>query len=132
MQNVMMKAQALAMAVKETGLYEKMHELEERVTTDPDATMAISNYMEKRTEMENLMRDPQMDPHELAELGNALQMAEQFMNDNDLVKEMRDAQEKYQTMMENINRILRLVVMGVVEDSGCSGNCESCGGCASN
>ncbi len=128
MQNVMMKAQELALAVKATGLYERVHELEERVTADPDATMAISNYMEKRTEMETLMRSPGMDPSELSEAANALTMAETFMNDNDLVKEMREAQQKYQDMMENINRILRLVVTGVVED-GCSGNCASCSGC---
>lgn len=39
-------------------------------------------------------------------------------------------------MMDNVNRILRLVVTGETEDdkggqptSGCTGNCASCGGC---
>lgn len=49
---------------------------------------------------------------------------------------MRDAQKKYQDMMDNVNRILRLVVTGETEDdkggqptSGCTGNCASCSGC---
>jgi hypothetical protein len=44
---------------------------------------------------------------------------------------MREAQVKFQEMMDNVNRILRLVITGEVEDAagGCTGNCSSCSGC---
>ena len=39
-----------------------------------------------------------------------------------------DVQE-YNDLMENVNRILRLVVTGETDEGGCSGNCATCGGC---
>lgn len=130
MRNVMLKAQELAEAILASGVYQKMHELEQAVTTDPAATAAISDYMEKRGAVEAILGGKDMDPAKLAEAGQALSEAEAVMNECPMVKDMRDAQEKYQTMMENINRILRLVVTGEVEEGGCSGNCASCGGCS--
>ncbi len=130
MRNVMLKAQELAEAILASGVYQKMHGLEESVTTDPAATAAIADYMEKRSAVEAILGGQDMDAAKLAEAGQALTEAEAAMNACPMVKEMREAQEKYQTMMENINRILRLVVTGEVEEGGCSGNCSSCGGCS--
>ena len=46
------------------------------------------------------------------------------------VQQMREAQEKYNDLMGNVNRILRLVVTGETEDEGsCNGNCAGCAGC---
>ena len=69
-------------------------------------------------------------------LRQELEDVQQAMNDCPIIRDMRDAQKKYQDMMDNVNRILRLVVTGETEDdkggqptSGCTGNCASCGGC---
>ena len=61
----------------------------------------------------------------------AQQAAEKAMEECTMVKDMREAQAKFQEMMDNVNRILRLVITGEVEDAtgGCTGNCASCGGC---
>ena len=131
MRNVMLKAQALAEAILESGVYQRMHELEEQVASDEAATAAVADYMEKRGVVEALLGAGDFDAEKLAAAGQALQDAEAVMNDCAAVKEMRDAQQKYQDMMENINRILRLVVTGEVEDGGCTGNCSSCGSCGS-
>ena len=112
-----------------------MHTLEEQVTQDEDATKAIAAYMEKRTAVEQAMRKPDIDPTQLAEAAQELEDVQQAMNDCPIIRDMRDAQKKYQDMMDNVNRILRLVVTGETEDdkggqtSGCTGNCASCGGC---
>lgn len=111
-----------------------MHTLEEQVTQDEAATKAIAAYMEKRTAVEQAMRKPDIDPTQLAEAAQELEDVQQAMNDCPIIRDMRDAQKKYQDMMDNVNRILRLVVTGETEDdkggqptSGCTGNCASCG-----
>lgn len=131
MRDVMMQAQALAEAIVKSEIYQTMHTLEDEVTKNEAATAAIATYMEKRNDVELLLRSPEFDAEKVAAAGQELQDAENAMNECSMVKEMREAQEKFQEMMDNVNRILRLVITGEVEDSagGCTGNCASCGGC---
>ena len=132
MRKVMMKAQALAQAILESETYKTMHDLEEQVTQNETATAAIAAYMEKRGNVELLLRAPEFDAEKVAAAGEELQAAEKAMEECTIVKDMREAQQAFQEMMDNVNRILRLVITGETEDaaaSGCSGNCASCGGC---
>ena len=131
MREVMMKAQALAEAIAASETYQTMHGLEDQVTKDENATALIAAYMEKRNEVELLLRSPEFDAEKVAAAGEELQNAEKAMEECTMVKDMREAQAKFQEMMDNVNRILRLVITGEVEDAtgGCSGNCASCGGC---
>ena len=131
MREVMMKAQALAEAISQSEVYKTMHDLEDQVTKDETATALIAAYMEKRSNVELLLRSPEFDAEKVAAAGQELQDAEQAMEACTMVKDMREAQQSFQEMMDNVNRILRLVITGEVEDAagGCSGNCASCGGC---
>ena len=131
MRKVMMKAQALAESIAPSDIYKKMHDLEEQVTKDETATALIAAYMEKRQNVELLLRSPEFDAEKVSAAGQELQDAEQAMDNCTTVKEMREAQQSFQEMMDNVNRILRLVITGEVEDAagGCTGNCASCGGC---
>ena len=136
MKEVMMCAQKLAEAILNSDVYQHMHTLEEQVTQDAAATTANAANMEPRTAVEQAMRKPDIDPSQLAEAAQELEDVQQAMNDCPIIRDMRDAQKKYQDMMDNVNRILRLVVTGETEDdkggqstSGCTGNCASCGGC---
>ena len=128
MREVMMKAQALAEAILQSEVYKKMHELEDKVTSDEAATALISAYMEKRSDVELLLRSPEFDAEKVAAAGQELQDAEKAMDECEIVKNMREAQQSFQEMMDNVNRILRLVITGGVEGSGCTGNCAACGG----
>ena len=131
MREVMMKAQALAEAISQSEVYKTMHDLEDQVTKDEAATALIAAYMEKRSNVELLLRSPEFDAEKVAAAGQELQDAEQAMEACTMVKDMREAQQSFQEMMDNVKRILRLVITGEVEDAagGCSGNCASCGGC---
>ena len=131
MREVMMKAQALAEAIVASDTYQTMHGLEEQVTKDENATALIAAYMEKRRNVELLLRSPEFDAEKVAAAGEELQNAEKAMEECTMVKDMREAQVKFQEMMDNVNRILRLVISGEVEDAqgGCTGNCASCSGC---
>ena len=131
MREVMMKAQALAEAISQSEVYKTMHDLEDQVTKDETATALIAAYMEKRSNVELLLRSPEFDAEKVAAAGQELQDAEHAMEACTMVKDMREAQQSFQEMMDNVNRILRLVITGEVEDAagGCSGNCASCGGC---
>ena len=132
MREVMMKAQELAEAILESENYQRMHALEEQVTENEEAAGAIALYMEKRGNVEKLLCTENVDPQKLAEAGQELKDAEKAMEDCAMVRDMREAQTSFKEMMDNVNRILRLIITGEIEDApsgGCSGNCSACGGC---
>ena len=130
MREVMMKAQELAQAILETGYYQKMQELEAQLTSDADASALVADVVEKRSAFEQLMHSGSASREDFAAAGKAFSEAQTALDGNELVQQMRAAQEKYNDLMNNVNRILRLVVTGETEDEGgCSGNCAGCAGC---
>lgn len=129
MREVMMKAQELAQAILDTGYYQKMQELEAQLSADETAAALIADFVEKRNAFEQLMRNEGAARSDFAAVGKAYADAQTALDENELVQQMREAQQKYNDLMENVNRILRLVVTGETEEGGCSGNCASCSGC---
>ena len=133
MRNVMMKAQELAEAILDSEVYTRMKQQENDVKRDPGAGAALSDMIEKRSRVENILSSANMDPNELAEASREMEEAEQRMNDNEMIKTLKEYRKDFQTMMDNVNRILRLVITGETEDengrSSCGGNCSGCSGC---
>ena len=135
MREVMQKAQELAEAIVESSVYQRMHTAELQVNKDEEAVKAVAAFVEKRQAVENVLAQSDMDHELLAQMGEEMEEAEKRLNEVPLVKEMQEARKEFTQMMENVNRILRLVVTGETDDgcsgdcSGCSGGCESCGGC---
>ena len=133
MREVMNKAQELAEAILDSEIYQKMKDQENAVRKDPEAAKAMGDMIEKRQRVETVLSSADMDPNELAQASREMEEAEQRMNGNAMIKELKDRRKDFQTMMDNVNRILRLVITGQVEDengaAGCSGNCSGCSGC---
>lgn len=134
MRQVMIKTQELAEAILDSEIYQKMKKQEKAVTEDPDAAKALGDMIEKRNRVENILSSNNMDPTELAEASKEMEEAEENMNSNPKIKVLKEYRKDFQTMMDNINRILRLVITGETEDendqgNGCSGHCSGCSGC---
>ena len=133
MREVMNKAQELAEAILDSEVYQKMKDQENAVRKDPEAAKAMGDMIEKRQRVETVLSSANMDPKELAQASREMEEAEQRMNGNAMIQELKDRRKDFQTMMDNVNKILRLVITGQVEDesgaSGCSGNCSGCSGC---
>ncbi len=132
MRDVMMKAQELAEAILDSGYYQKMKDLEREVQKDPVSGHLLEDMYAKRQRVENVLSSANMKPEELSRASLEMEEAEKNMNANEKIQALKAARKDFQTMMDNVNQILRLVVTGKVEDesgSACSGNCASCGGC---
>ena len=134
MREVMMKAQELAEAILDSEIYQRMKQQETAARRDPEAAKALSDMIEKRNRVEAILSDAGMDPNELAEASREMEEAEQRMNENAMISKLKEYRKDFQTMMDNVNRILRLVITGETEDenggrTGCSGNCSGCSGC---
>ena len=129
MREVLTKAQELAEAILESEIYQEMKRQETAVRKDPEAAKALGDMIEKRQRVESILSSEKMDPETLAQASREMEEAEQRMNDNEMIKTLKEYRKDFQTMMDNVNRILRLVITGQTEDenggsSGCSGNCS--------
>jgi len=134
MRAVMTKAQELAEEILNSGIYQKMKKLEGVVRHDPEAAEALGDMIEKRRRVETILSSADMDPNELAKASAEMEEAEKRMNSNEKIIELKEARKDFQTMMDNVNQILRLVITGQVDEgrsgaAACSGNCSSCSGC---
>ena len=134
MRAVMAKAQELAEELLNSGIYQKMKQLEGTVRHDPEAAKALGDMIEKRSEVEKILSSANMDPNELAKASAEMEEAEKRMNSNEKIRELKEARKDFQTMMDNVNQILRLVITGQVDEgrsgaAACSGDCSCCNGC---
>lgn len=130
----MIKAQELAEAILNSEQYTKMKQMEAAVQKDPEAAFLLGDMIEKRNRVETVLSSADMDPNELAEASREMEEAENRMNSNEKIQILREYRKDFQTMMDNVNRILRLVITGEVEEersgaSSCNGHCSECGGC---
>ncbi len=135
MKNVMQKAQELADAVVASDVYTKMKDLEEEVQNDETAAAAMQKMIEKRKIVEDVLTKKNMDREELSRASREMQLAEQEMNQNEKIQALKAARKDFSTMMDNVNRILRLVITGEIQEEdagfgGCSGSCDGCDGCS--
>lgn len=75
-----------------------------------------------------------MDPNELAEASKEMEEAEKRMNENPKIIDLKEKRKGFQNMMDNVNKILRLVITGETEEENrgtpaCGGDCSACSGC---
>ena len=133
MNDVMAKAQELADAVSRSDVYLQMKEKEAMVEADEIAASAIQRMAAKRQRVEDLLSQKGMDPAELKLANAEMILAEREMNANESVMALKAARKEFSDMMDNVNRILRMVITGEIREDdlsgGCSGSCEGCNGC---
>ena len=134
MKQVMQKAQELADAIVASDVYRKMKDLEEALQNDEAAAEAVNDMARKRQKVEKLLTEKGMDPEELKKANQEMIQAEKKMNANPKVAELKNARKSFSSMMDNVNRVLRLVITGEIREDdfqgGCDGNCSGCSGCS--
>ena len=112
MREVLTKAQELAEAILESEIYQEMKRQETAVRKDPEAAKALGDMIEKRQRVESILSSEKMDPETLAQASREMEEAEKRMNENEMIDKLKEKRKDFQTMMDNVNKILRLVITG--------------------
>lgn len=132
MKKVLEQAEQLAGSILDSEQFIRMRLAEQAVTRDEEATRLIADFIEKRQRVENLLSQNNLDQGELAAAGDDMDAAQKKMNDCPMIQAMQSARTEFTNMMNQVNALIRFVVTGESEQpqSGCSGSCDSCSGCA--
>ena len=130
MEKVLNQAEQLAEAILDSEIYIKMRIAEQAAMRDEAAATLIAEYGERRSAVETLLASNDLDHATLADAGEKLEAVEKAVDENDKIREMRQTNAKFTEMMQQVNKIIKYVVTGEMEqESGCGGSCDSCGGC---
>ncbi|MDD3410843.1 MAG: YlbF family regulator [Eubacteriales bacterium] len=130
MEKVLNQAEQLAEAILDSEEFIRMRLAEQAAMHDESAAKLISDYTEQRGVVEKLLATNNVDHQSLAEAGEKLEAIQKLIDENTMLKTMRETNAAFGDMMKQVNQIIKFVVTGEKdEQDGCTGNCGSCGGC---
>ncbi|MEN6461764.1 MAG: YlbF family regulator [Syntrophomonas sp.] len=116
-------AYELGSAVSGSDEIENLKRLQTAITQDKVAYDIIMKYQDARTRADNasnsgLITGKSEEDH--------LNILEQQLNSNALIKELMEAQEKFDNLMQAVYFAMNQAISGGAA-GGCSGGCDSCG-----
>lgn len=131
MDKVFAKTRELGQALLESEVYFKMKEAEERAMKNQEAAQLMANFLEKRTELQQMMHDGNPDPGAMKRLSDEMDEAQERLQMMDDIVALTEARGEFTALINQVNQVLQFIVTGRMDDpnGGCSGSCESCGGC---
>ena len=132
MEKVVEAAQALALAIRASEPYIRMHEADSALQKDEEASRKIALYRDKEKLLAAMMqREDDFGPGELETTQAELEALNTEIGAMSIVKDAQAASEAFTNMMNSVNQILAMMLNG--DPNGeCTGSCATCGGCGQN
>ena len=130
MDAVFQKTRELGQALLESEAYQRVKAAEDKAMQNEQATAAMSAYLEKRTELQEMVQGENPDPVALKRLSDEMDEAQQRLQMMDDIVALNAARDEFNSLIAQINQVLQFIVTGNMEQpSGCTGSCSTCSGC---
>ena len=129
MDNVFKKTRELGEALLESEVYLRMKDAEDRAMANPEAAQTMAAFLEKRGELQSMMQSDNPDPGAMKRLSEEMDDLQDRLQMVDDIVALNDARNEFNSLIGQINQVLQFIVTGRMEESSCSGDCGSCGGC---
>ena len=128
---VIEKARELGIALSESMEFQRLNEARTAVDADGALSDMIDSFTNKRQEVMDALTDEDADPALLSAASREMERIQAILLENKLFQEMLDAQNDFQSLMSNVNKVIATCIgmENAENDGGCGGNCSSCHGC---
>jgi len=124
------KTRELGQALLESEVYARMKKAEEKAMQNMQAAEMMASYLEKRSQIQEMMEDENPDPGAMKRLSEEMDSIQEQLHMVDDIVELTAARAEFNGLIGQINQVLQFIVTGRMDDgSECSGSCESCKGC---
>ena len=124
------KTRELGQALLESEAFARMKKAEEKAMTNMQAAELMAGYLEKRSQIQEMMEVENPDPGAMKRLSEEMDSLQEQLHMIDDIVELTAARAEFNGLIGQINQVLQFIVTGRMEDgSECSGSCESCKGC---
>ena len=122
------KARELGKAIENCDIKQRNVEASNKLLKDAEATELINNYNIKREQKMKEFEGKQPTPEEARAANDYLQKEFEKIVGNAVIKEYLEAAQAYETMLAQMDSILKHFIVGE-QESDCTGSCSTCGGC---
>ena len=131
MDKVFEKTRELGRALLECEAYKQMKQAEDRAMKNEQAAAAMGEFLEKRTQLQDMVQGENPDPVALRRLSDEMDAAQERLQMMDDIVALNDAREAFNGLIGQINQVLQFIVTGNMEEpaGGCTGSCSTCKGC---
>ena len=130
MDAVFQKTRELGQALLESEAYLKMKAAEDRAMQNEEAARTMSEYLEKRQQLQAMVQSENPDPGALKRISDEMDAAQERLQMIDDIAALTEARNEFNALIGQINQVLQFIVTGEMEQpSGCSGSCATCSGC---
>ena len=125
------KTRELGQALLESDVYKKMKEAEEKAMMNVEAAEMMALYLEKRSQIQEMMEVENPDPGAMKRLSEEMDSIQEQLHMVDDIVELTSARAEFNGLIGQINQVLQFIVTGRMtdEEGGCTGSCNSCSGC---
>ena len=125
------KTRELGQALLESEAYARMKKAEEKAMTNMQAAEMMASYLEKRTQIQEMMEVENPDPAAMKRLSEEMDSIQEQLHMVDDIVELTAARGEFNGLIGQINQVLQFIVTGRMtdEEGGCTGSCNSCSGC---
>ena len=129
MDMVFQKTRELGQALTESEIYKKMKEAEDRAMQNQEAAETMTKYLEKRTQIQEILTQENPDPAVMKALSDEMDALQERLQMIDDIAQLTEARNNFSNLIAQVNQVLQFIVTGTMdEESGCTGSCSSCGG----
>ena len=131
MDKVFEKTRELGEALQESPVYLRMKEAEAKAMQNMQAAEMMAQYLEKRSQIQEMMEVENPDPGAMQRLSNEMDEIQEKLQLIDDIAELTAARGEFNALIGQINQVLQFIVTGRMteEEGGCTGSCNSCSGC---
>ena len=124
------KTRELGQALLESEAYARMKKAEEKAMQNMQAAEMMASYLEKRSQIQEMMEVENPDPAVMKRLSEEMDSIQEQLHMVDDIVELTSARAEFNGLIGQINQVLQFIVTGRMDDgSECSGSCDSCKGC---
>ena len=131
MDKVFEKTRELGQALLESEAWQRVKEAEDKAMRNEQAAAAMSEYLEKRTQLQAMVQGENPDPAALKRLSDEMDAAQERLKMIDDIQALNAARDEFNGLIAQVNQVLQFIVTGNMDEpaGGCTGSCATCSGC---
>lgn len=129
MTEIFEKARELGEAIMESEEFKELKKTETEQENDEEALRLLKEYNDVRKKLADEVRNGSVSEEQMSKIREELEEAYSKITTNDHITAYINAQRKFQSVIDQMNSIISFHITGKIP-GGCSGSCESCGGCS--
>lgn len=129
MDNVFQKTRELGEALLASETYQRMKAAEDKAMQNAQAAGLMSDLLEKRSGIQQLMQQENPDAGALKRLSDEMDEIQEQLRMMDDIVALTEARSEFTSLINQVNQVLQFIVTGKMDSDDCAGDCSSCSGC---